>query len=216
MKNALKLAVPLLFLIFGLIARAQVTLQDFSNVNDGGNYTFFYGTWEATGDTGGTGNPNAQFSQGVGSYTITGSNPIIPTDGSTSQLEFFFSSAANIGANQFLSVTSQALALNEATSFAITLKDTNGLTASAAFAAGPAGGGFITQVQTLTFQGGFNSSSIDSLVISGNQLGGTARFNMTFDNIAAVSAVPEPATYAVLFAACCLGFAVWRRSKVAV
>lgn len=66
MKGLLKL-VAIGFVLVAASARAQVVLQNFSNVADG-SLNFFYGTWDATGNTGGTVSPNANFSQGGGFY----------------------------------------------------------------------------------------------------------------------------------------------------
>lgn len=214
--KTLALKVTAIFLLLSLSAKSQVLLQDFSSVFDGGNYTFYYGTWEATGNTAGSGNPNAQFVQGSGVYNITGTSSIIPTDNSTSGIEFFNASPVNLNGNLYLSVTAQALAGNLASSFAVTLKDTGGNSAYAAFSlTGFPNGGYTTQTQILTPVGAFNSGSIDSLVISGNQLGGTATFNVSFDTITAVASapVPEPATYAAIFGMAALGLVAYRRRQ---
>lgn len=193
-------------------ARAQVVLQDFSAVV--GPNTFFHGTWEASGDTGGSTSPAASFVQGAGVYDITGT---APTNGSTSKIEFFAGATPfNIGTHTLLSISAQALAGNVATSFAVTLVDTTGKTAFATFTtAGFLTGSYSTVTGQLTFGSGFNVASIDSMIISGGQPGGTDRFNVSFNNIAAVTAVPEPATGAALAGAGALGFALWRRRRQA-
>lgn len=206
MKNLLKLVASSLLLL-GISAQAQV-LQDFSAVVDN-NLNYFYGNWEATGDTGGSYSPNASFTQGVGTYSIDAANS---TDNSTAKLEFFNASPLSIGTNTFLSVTAQSLASNAATSFAVMLVDTNAVIARAAFdLSNFPTGSFSTQIVALTFGGGFNSNSIDSIIVSGDQLGGTANFRVSFDQIAAVSAVPEPSTYAFIVGLLALGFVTWRR-----
>lgn len=175
----------------------QVTLQDFSSVV--GPNTFFYGSWEAAGDVVGSVNKNTQFTQGVGVFNITGTSVIIPTNSADSKLEFFNTSAGSIGTNTLLSVTAQALATNAASSFQIFLKDTGAKTASVTFTASSfPTGGYTTALGVLTFDSGFLSNSIDSMIITGGQPGGTAIFNFSFDNI---SAVPEPSTYATLIGA---------------
>ncbi len=191
-------------------AHAQIVLQDFSAVV--GPNTNFHGTWEAVGNTGGTTSPAASFVQGAGVYDITGT---APNNGSASQIEFFAGATPfNIGANTLLSISAQALAGNVATSFAVTLVDTNAVTAFATFTTAQfLTGSYSTVTGQLTFNGGFDATNIDSIIISGNQPGGTDRFNVSFNSIAAVSAIPEPATSAVLAGAGALAFALWRRRR---
>jgi hypothetical protein len=207
MKNLKKVLTSSAFLL-GFSLNAQIVLQDFTAVVDN-DLNYFYGTWEATGDTGGTWLPNAGFVQGIGVYDISAANS---TDNSTSKLEFFNNTPVSIGSNAFIAVTAQALTSNAATSFAVILADSLGRTASAAFDLSlfPTGS-FSTQVVALTFGSGFDSSAIDSLILSGNQLGGLANFRVSFDQIAAVSAIPEPATYAIIIGLIALGFVVRHR-----
>jgi hypothetical protein len=206
MKNLIKLVIGA-SLLFGVSAQAQV-LQDFSTVVDN-NLNYFYGTWEATGDTNGTLAPNASFTQGAGFYSVNAANS---TDNSTSKLEFFSASPLSIGTNTFLSVTAQALASNVATTFSVMLVDSSAIIARAAFDLSQfPTGSFSTQVVALTFGGGFNPLSIDSIIVSGDQLGGTSNFRVSFDQIAAVSAVPEPSTYAIFAGILALGFVTLRR-----
>jgi hypothetical protein len=210
MKTLIKIIIPTLAL-FGVPAQSQVVLQTFSAVRDL-DLNFFYGTWEATG-TGASVNPNAQFVQGPGVYDITGST-IVPTNDADSKMRFFNASPLSIGSNTFLSVTAQALTGNVATSFTVFLVDTSGFTAYAAFGAFDfVTGSYTTLTGSLTFQSGFHPSSVDSMIISGNQPGGTAPFNVSFDNVAAVSAIPEPATSAALAGIFTLGFVFWRRRR---
>lgn len=190
-------------------AHAQVVLQDFSAVV--GTNTTFYGTWEVTG-AGSSTSPAATFVQGAGVYDITGT---APTNGSGSKIEFFAGATPfNIGANTQLSISAQALAGNVATSFSVTLVDAAAVTAFATFTTAQfLTGSYSTVTGQLTFNSGFNSASIDSMIISGNQPGGTDRFNVSFNSITAVTAVPEPATSAALAGAGVLGFALWRRRR---
>lgn len=206
MKNLTKLFVASLLVVSG--AQAQVTLNDFSAVLNP-NLTFFYGSWEATGSTDGSSNPNAAFTQGTGLYEISAANA---TDSADSKLEFFYETPLNIGTNMYLAVTAAELATNLASSFQITLVDSLGRTAYAAFAIDTfLVGSYTSQVAPITMQSGFNSSSIDSFFISGGQPGSTIRFNVGFDHISAVSAIPEPSTYAALLALAALGFVAYRR-----
>jgi hypothetical protein len=196
------------------LVHAQVILQDFSSTV--GANTFFYGTWEATGNNGGSTSPNSQFLQGSGVFDITGDGAgghILPTNDANSKVEFFNTSPVSIGPNTSLSVTAQALSTNVASSFTVTLVDTFGHTAFATFNASAfITGSYTTATASLTFQSGFNSSQIDSMILTGGQLSGTDRFNMSFDTISA-SAVPEPGTYAAIAGAAALGVAAWRRRR---
>lgn len=210
MKGFLKV-IALGFVLLGVSAYAQVILQGFSNVADGSS-NFFYGTWEATGNTGGTVSPNANFSQGAGVYNFTGSSGIIPTNSATSFVEFFNASPVSIGTNTSLSVTAHTLPGNASSSFTVFLLDTSGNSAYAAYDASFfITGSYSTATVQLTTVGAFNPASIDSLRISGNQPGGSSAFGFSFDNISAVSAVPEPSTYALFFGLSGLLVAAWHR-----
>ena len=100
---------------------------------------------------------------------------------------------------------------NVASAFTVFLFNTNGKSASVSFATSLFnGGGYATATLSLIAQGGFNPNSIDSMTITGNQLGGTDSFRISFDNI---SAVPEPATYAAILATATLGLACLRRRR---
>ncbi|HVS53182.1 MAG TPA: hypothetical protein VHD62_12570 [Opitutaceae bacterium] len=193
-------------------AHAQAILQDFSQTV--GSLTFFYGTWEANGDNGGTNNPNPQFLQGAGVFDVTGdslSGHTMPTNDANSKMEFFNASPVSIGTDTALSVTAQSLATNTAPAFTISLIDTSGHTAFATFNAGQfITGSYTTATGSLTFQSGFNATQIDSMIISGGQLSGTDRFNISFDTVSA-TAVPEPAFYATLAGIGALGLALWAR-----
>ncbi len=192
-------------------AQAQV-LQTFSNVVDH-NLTYFYGSWEATGSTLGSTNPNSQFLQGAGVYDITGSSTIVPTNSADSKLEFFNASPISIGSNNLLSVTAKTLSGNAASSFLVILVDSGGKTASVSFATSAFSTlNYTTALGALTPQSGFRNDLIESLIISGGQLGGTDRFNVSFDTVSA-TAIPEPSTYAALVGMACLGAALRQRRK---
>jgi len=210
---------PLLFLAllcWGASARAQVLIQDFSQVIDP-TYTAFWGTWNATGAASGTASPNANFVQGAGVFDITGTTGLVPTNGAGSKLEIFNPTPLSIGSLTFLSVSARVLATNDvnATSFTVTLIDTDGNSAFSTFSTFDFGtGGYATLTAPITFLNGFLATSIDEMIISGNQPSGTARFNVSFNAISAVassSAIPEPGICAALAGVFALGFAVWRR-----
>jgi hypothetical protein len=194
-----------LFLLTTLCAEAQVTLQNFSNVLDGN--TFFTGSWEATGDTIGTANPNSQFSQGAGVYNIASSTA---TNSADSSIVFFNSPLLSIGTNTQISVTAKLLSGNTATSFTVFLSNTNpSLSASVSFPTSLFNsGGYATATLSFFQTGGFNPNAIETVKITGNQIGGSSAFDISFDNI---SAVPEPSTYAAILGTATLGLAYLRR-----
>ena len=198
--------VGLLFLLTTLCTQAQVTLQNFSNVI--GSNTFFTGSWEVAGSSTGSASPNSQFSQGSGVYNITGSTS---TNSADSSIVFFNSPSLAIGTNTQLSVTAQVLSGNTAGSFTIFLANANGRSASVSFSTSLFnGGGYATATLSLVPTSGFDPNAIETLTITGNQIGGTDSFRISFDNISATS-VPEPATYAAILGAATLGLAYLRR-----
>lgn len=185
---------------------AQVVLQDFSSTVTAN--TYFYGTWEASGNTSGTNSPNASFSQGSGVYNIDATNA---TNADNSKIEFFYSPNTSISSFTQLTVIAQALTNNAATSFQVILLDSGAKTATATFNASSfLVGSYSTASSALTFSSGFNTAAIDSMIITGAIPSGTARFNFSFDNISA-TAVPEPSTYAALAGCLALGLVAWRR-----
>lgn len=195
-------------LLGGVSAPAQVVLQDFSITLDPN--TFFYGTWEASGNPAGTTSPNGHFVQGAGVFDFTGTSIIVPTNEAGSKVEFF--NVPALGTNTYLAVSAQAFASNLATSFTVTLFDDGGRLALSAFSTMDfVTGTYTTITVPLIFDPGFNSAVIDSMTISGNVPLGSDRFNVSFADISAVSAIPEPSPTAALAGALALGVAVWRR-----
>lgn len=211
-----KLVSALLLAVLTTASHAQVVLQNFSAVVNAN--TFFYGTWESTGDAGGSVNPAGTFSQGSGVYTIDGAGV---TNSDTSLIEFFNTSPVSIGTNGFLEITATRLSTNAtaASSFQVTLVDTGGKTAFSTFTTALFAVDTPTTVTSaITANSGFTATAIDSIQISGALPNGTARFSFTFDTLSAVAsaAVPEPSTYAqIALGLGALGFIAYRRRKVA-
>jgi hypothetical protein len=171
---------------FAAVAPAQVALDDFSNASP-----TFLGDW--TGQ------------QGAGVYAFTGNN----SDESGAE----FVGTWNLTGYDALAFTGQVdTALTDAASFAITLLNDNGENATSTFLVSSFNAASLTTVQAaLTASGGFDFANVTSWRISGGEFLGAATLSLTADQITAVSAVPEPATYAALAGLAMLGVVVWRR-----
>jgi hypothetical protein len=201
--------------LFGATAYGQVVLQNFSTTT--GANTFFYGSWHLTGSTSGSTSPNSQFVQGAGVFDITGvAGPglIQPTNSADSKVEFFNTTPVSIGSNLSLAVTAQELGGNVASSFTVFLVDSTSKVAFATFVADDfVNGTFTTVTNSLQLQSGFQPNAVSSMVISGDQLGGTSQFNISFDSIVATSAVPEPGVAAAMMGLTAIALALHRRRQ---
>ncbi len=171
-------------------ASAQVTLNDFSGANP-----TLLGDW--TGQ------------QGTGVYTFTGS-----TD-DTMGAEF--AGTWNLTGYDTLALAAQIDAGgNDAASFAITLLNDNGESATSTFLVSSFSAANLTTVQSsLTASGGFNFAQVTSWRLSGGEFLGAATLSLSADQLTAVSAVPEPATYAALAGLVMFGVVAWRRRTTA-
>lgn len=171
---------------FAAVAPAQVALDSFTNANP-----TFLGDW--TGQ------------EGVGVHTFTGS-----TD-DTMGAEF--TGTWNLSGHSALAFAAQIdSGLNDAASFAITLLNDNGESATSTFLVSSFNAASLTTVQAaLTATGGFDFAQVTSWRLSGGEFLGAATLSLHADQLTAVSAVPEPATYAALAGLAMLGVVVWRR-----
>lgn len=187
--------------LFGLLlapafATAQLTLQNFSAFESPD--TIFVGSWEANGDPIGTTSPRSTFSQGSGFYTFTGG-----TNADTAGVFYFFSAPRDITGLSLLEVSAHLLLGDVAPNFTVSLFDSLGESAFATFSVGNfTGVGFSTARTALTFSAGFDPADVSSFLISGGVVGGSASFDLAFDNLAVVAprqigAVPEPSTYGI-------------------
>lgn len=178
-----------LFALLGIaaLAPAQVLLNDFSATNP----TFLPGDWSGQ--------------QGAGVYSFIGS-----TD-DTMGAEFV--GTWNLTGYTALAFTAQIdEANNTATSFAITLLNDNGESATGNYLVSSFNTlSFSTVEAPLTTSGGFDFAHVTSWRISGGEFLGMATLSLTAGGLSVVSAVPEPSTCAVLAGFSVLGFAGWRR-----
>jgi hypothetical protein len=176
-------------------AAAQILLNNFS-VFESPN-TFFVGDWETSGDAGGSNSPRATFSQAAGFYNFIGGS-----NDDTASAFYFFNSPLDLAGNTMLEASVKLLGGNTAPTFTVSLFDSLGESAFAVFSTGSfVGSGFSTVSAALTFSPGFDRTDLSSFQLSGNVLGGTAAFNLAFDNLAVVAppaAVPEPASYGLV------------------
>lgn len=187
-------------------AKAQL-LSDFSAFYSP-DYTFFSGDWSSGNDA-----PLASFSQGEGFYEIKGG-----TNNSLSKVEFYFGSGGNYESiaitGDYLTVSASLLSGSAAPSFTVYLVDESVNYVSATFSTAAFGGGSFTTVSAaLSTNVFFDASSVSFMIITGDATGASAAFNIAFDNIA-VTAVPEPATYAIGAGAVALLGALYRRRRM--
>lgn len=75
-------------------------------------------------------------------------------------------------------------------------------------------GSLTTVSVALAWTGLFDPTQITGWSIGGGNVG-IAAYNMTFENMVMVAAIPEPSTYAAIFGALALGFVAYRRRQQA-
>lgn len=171
-------------------AQAQVSLDDFAAASP-----TFLGDW--TGQ------------QGIGVYSFIGS-----TD---EAMGAEFTGTWNLTGYNALAFTAQIDgASNNAASFAITLLNDNGESATGTFLVSSFDTAGLSTVQAaLTATGGFDFANVTSWRLGGGELFGTATLSLTAGELSAVSAIPEPATYIALTGLAALGLVAWRRRGAA-
>ena len=119
----------------------------------------------------------------------------------------------NASAMNYVAITAQRDATISGTSFQISFVDQNFhsvvySTSTSSFAIGS----LTTVYLPISSWGTVNPSQISFWSIGGGDSGGgTLPYQMTFDNLALVSAIPEPATNAAIAGGLALGLAWWRR-----
>jgi hypothetical protein len=202
----------LLALLSAPFAPAQVTLHDFTAF-ESPDTTFFFGNWEATGDTGGSSSPRTGFTQGIGVYNFAGGS-----NDSSASAQYFYLAPINISGFSLLQVSAELLAGNTAPNFEITLFDDIGHGVTASFATSSLS---LVSVTTLTANLDFAVANFDPTHLAGFQIGGgvfggTDTLSFALDRLAVaapVSAVPEPATYGVFAALALVGLVGCRRLR---
>lgn len=185
---------------------AQVLLNDFSAFESAN--TYFYGGWEASGDPFGTNTPTGTFSQSAGYYSFAST-----TNADSAFADYFFAAPINLGTLDTLSLTLKLLPDNTAGQITLTLfDDTFNESATTTFSLGSFNTvAFVTANGALSPSGLFNPAAVSAFRISGNDPFGADTFSVEIDHLAAVSAIPEPSTYAAIFGAVALGGVLLRR-----
>jgi hypothetical protein len=154
------------------------TLETFTATVRAGD-TYFAGCWSA-----GSAAPVAGFSQGAGTYSLSGVandaggfvDVYLATSGHT----------VDIGTNRCLGVSARVLPGNQAKAFRVFLLDSAGKSAAATFLASEFEGGVPQAVgRALTIERGFDPKKIERLRISGDELEGAAPLAIAFNEIAA-------------------------------
>lgn len=198
-----------------------VTVNDFSNLTGGGDYSdfdplplaYFEGDWKSNDFQA----PLASFVQQSGFYEIKGG-----TNSNLSYAQVFFSTdgtPANFGTINTITVSAQLLAGNAAPSFAVQLFNTdNTVYATATFLTSEfTSGGFTSVSKPLVGVNGYNftSATAEHFKITGDIQDGTAAFNIAFNNIdVSFQAIPEPSTFATLLGFAAVGaFGLRRRPR---
>ena len=194
------------------LLRAQL-VSDFSNFADG-NHTFL-GSWAANGNTilGDT-TPIGSFSQGTGVYNFTGGD-----NSDSSGAEYFFLSGyLDLSGSDALALTLELLPATgtPATSLTVSIYDQNSNGAHASFQLSDFNSStFTTSTVQWIADLNFDPSKIAYFLISGDTINGSSSVDIAVDNLAAVTVVPEPGTYAAIAGVAALGLVAWRRRRTA-
>jgi hypothetical protein len=208
LKRFLLLMVPLWIAPF---APAQQLLHNFSAFLS--PQTLFFGDWALT-EPGGDPVPIATFSQGAGFYNFSGGS-----NADTASVQYSYATnPGDLTGYSLLEISARMLAGNAAQTFTVTLFDSNFESAYVVFATADFNGlGFTTVTGELIASPGFDPADLASFKISGDVFGGTDVLNFAADNLAVVTAVPEPSTYgamaAVLTLAGVVGLRRFRRFR---
>jgi hypothetical protein len=152
---------------------------------------------------GGSASSSAGWTYTPGTSTLSGTEGI-------GEVLFGAPANADISGNTFLRLTANA-ATAPAGSFTITLEDISSNTVGATFTWGSFLGG-ATNTQALV-GGAFNYSNIVGWTLDSG--GSGQALNVSFSDLSAVTAVPEPSTFAFLIAAGIGSFVAYRRRQTA-
>lgn len=146
------------------------------------------------------------------SDVATGSSYQISGSDSGSILSLNLISPVSIGAAPTAISLTAFVTTNPTSSFSIELRDTASslIRFDGSFSSFTTGA---TSTVDLSYVSGTTNGTINRIILTTNGFGNT--LNVTLDNLATVSAVPEPATYAALFGVASLGFVAWRKRRAA-
>jgi hypothetical protein len=188
----MKKFISLLFLCSVVGAQAQIILDNFN-------------TGTATGAVVGSTSWVGQVTQNATTITVGGTANDDNGWGTTS-------ASVNATGMSFVTFTAQRDSGNAASSLTIQFEDVSLNTQVYSFSTSAFSIGSLSTVSVaLAWTGGFDPTQITGWNIGGGAASpGSSAFRMTFDNLA-LTAVPEPSTYAAILGGLALGFAAWRR-----
>jgi hypothetical protein len=190
-------------------ASGQVTLHDFTAFESPN--TVFVGDWALNGDPiSGDSSPIASFSQGAGFYNFIGG-----TTAETSGVYYFLPvTPSSLPAFPLLEISARLLQGNTAPTFAVSLFNFGtGESAVAIFnTASFSSAGFTNVRGTLLSSFSFDPTGVDAFLIGG-VTGGSGTLNLAINNLAVVSAVPEPSTYGLVAALALVGIVAIKRRR---
>jgi hypothetical protein len=126
---------------------------------------------------------------------------------------FSLVSPSSLAGLDALRITARVDSGNLSSGFVVTVYSSSNDYASASFSTSTFNASFSTATTAWVVTGAFNPASVIAFGISGGVPSGTSAFRMSFDSLSAVSAIPEPSTFAALIGLASLGFCAVRRRR---